>query len=59
MKTGTLELAAMNCHHRFYELEDFFSSAKQNGYKFVEIWTGPQHYFMDYHGYESVEKLKN
>ena len=58
MKTGTLELAAMNCHHRFYELEDFFSSAKQNGYKFVEIWTGPQHYFMDYHGYESVEKLK-
>ena len=24
MKTGTLELAAMNCHHRFYELEDFF-----------------------------------
>lgn len=53
------KLAAMNCHHRFYELEDFFASAKKNGYQYVEIWTGPQHYFMDYCGYESVEKIKN
>ena len=52
------ELAAMNCHYRFYELEDFFAFAKKNGYKNVEIWTGPQHYFIDYNGYETVEKLK-
>ncbi len=58
MNTQKMELAAMNCHHRFYELEDFFASAKKNGYKYVEIWTGPQHYFMDHNGYESVEKLK-
>ena len=58
MSTQKIELAAMNCHHRFYELEDFFASAKENGYKYVEIWTGPQHFFMDYNGYESVEKLR-
>lgn len=28
-----LELAAMNCHHRFYPLEEFFASAASNGYK--------------------------
>ena len=50
MSTQKIELAAMNCHHRFYELEDFFASAKENGYKYVEIWTGPQHFFMDYNG---------
>lgn len=58
MSIQRIELAAMNCHHRFYELEDFFVSAKENGYKYVEIWTGPQHFFMDHNGYESVEKLK-
>lgn len=58
MRAQKIELAAMNCHHRFYELEDFFASEKENGYKYVEIWTGPQHFFMDYNGYESVEKLK-
>ena len=35
-----LELAAMNCHHRFYPLEEFFASAVSNGYKKVELWTG-------------------
>lgn len=59
MNQRKMELAAMNCHHRFYELEDFFASAKKNGYKNVEIWTGPQHFFMDHNGYESVEKLKS
>lgn len=52
-----LKPAAMNCHHRFYELEDFFASAKENGYEYVEIWTGPQHFFMDHSGYEDVNKL--
>ena len=59
MNTQKIELAAMNCHHRFFELEDFFASAKKNGYKYVEIWTGPQHFFMDHNGYESVKKLKD
>lgn len=58
MEVQKPELAAMNCHHRFYTLEDFFTSAAKNGYRNVEIWTGPQHYFMDYQGYEKVEKLK-
>lgn len=55
--TEKFQCAAMNCHHRFYTLEDFFASAKENGYECVEIWTGPQHFFMDYNGYEDVKKL--
>lgn len=51
------KLCAMNCHYRFYELEDFFSRCKENGYRYVELWTGPQHFFMDHNGYESIEKL--
>lgn len=52
-----LRLSAMNCHHRFYELKDFFAASKENGYENVEIWTGPQHFFMDHNGYENVDKL--
>lgn len=50
-------LCAMNCCHRFYELEDFFKSAKTNGYSQVELWTGPQHFFLDYQQYESPDRL--
>lgn len=45
-----IKLSAMNCHHRFYTLESFFANAKANGYSCVELWTGPQHFYMDYHG---------
>ncbi|MDO4436950.1 MAG: sugar phosphate isomerase/epimerase family protein [Coriobacteriaceae bacterium] len=51
------QLAAMNCHHRFYSLESFFKSSRSNGYDCVELWTGPQHFFMDYASNDSVERL--
>ena len=54
-----IKLSAMNCHHRFYTLESFFANAKANGYSCVELWTGPQHFYMDYHGYETIAKLKD
>ena len=53
------KLAAMNCHHRFYSLESFFASACDNGFEQVEIWTGPQHFFMDYAQNDSIEKLRS
>lgn len=52
-------LSAMNCHHRFYQIEEFFASARENGYAGVELWTGPQHFYMDYNGYEDIRKLKD
>lgn len=58
MTNNKPDLCAMNCHHRFFELESFFSSARNNGYRYVEIWTGPQHFYLDYLGYEPVSKLK-
>ncbi|WP_413527601.1 sugar phosphate isomerase/epimerase family protein [Marinilactibacillus psychrotolerans] len=50
-------LSAINCHHRFYELECFFKSSNESGYRFVEIWTGPQHFFIDYRKHENVKKI--
>lgn len=52
-----ISLGAMNCHHRFYDLEEFFASAHKFGYKSVEIWTGPQHFFIDYQQHEPIQKL--
>lgn len=34
-------LCAMNCHYRFYELEDFFQSVHKLGMHYVELWSGP------------------
>lgn len=52
-----IELATMNHHYMFYELEEFFSSARSNGYPCVELWTAPQHFFMDYAQNDPVERL--
>ncbi|GAA0673351.1 sugar phosphate isomerase/epimerase family protein [Clostridium cadaveris] len=51
-------LCAMNCHYRFYELEEFFRHAHINGIKYVELWTGPMHFFVDYNQHDDVEILK-
>lgn len=51
-------LCAMNCHYRFYELEEFFRHAHINGIKYVELWTGPMHFFVDYKQHDDVEILK-
>ncbi|NLH92524.1 MAG: sugar phosphate isomerase/epimerase, partial [Atopobium sp.] len=50
-------ICAMNCHYRFYTLEYFFRSARDNGYKEVEIWTGPMHYYVDCRVRENISKL--
>lgn len=50
----TFDLTAMNCSHRFYDLEEFFSSAAESGYRTAEIWTGPMHFFMDHADHDPV-----
>lgn len=49
--------AAMNCHHRFYSLDSFFRTARENGYTAIELWTGPQHFYLDHVGNDPVERL--
>lgn len=51
------DLCAMNCHYRFYQLESFFCYASRLGFKHVEIWTAPQHFFMDYLRHDDPSKL--
>lgn len=51
-------LCAMNAHYRFYELEDFFRHVHSLGIRYVELWTGPMHYFVDYQKHEDIDKLK-
>lgn len=57
MENKQNKLCAMNCHYRFYELEDFFKSAQESGYSYIELWTGPQHFFMDHRQHEPIQKL--
>ena len=52
-----IEIASMNHHYMFYELEEFFSSVSELGYPCVELWTAPQHFFMDYRQNDPVERL--
>lgn len=35
------KLCAMNCHYRFYELEDFFQSVHKLGIQYVECGVVP------------------
>ena len=51
-------LCAMNCHYRFYELEDFFQSVHKLGMHYVELWSGPMHYYVDARRHDSPEQLK-
>lgn len=54
-----IEIASMNHHYMFYELEEFFSSVGRLGYPCVELWTAPQHFFMDYRQNDPVERLSS
>ena len=49
-------LCAMNCHYRFYELENFFQSVHKLGMHYVELWSGPMHYYVDARRHEDVYK---
>ena len=51
-------LCIMNHHYSFYSLEYFFKSVSEIGYQFAEIWTSPQHFYMDYNGFENPDILK-
>lgn len=44
MAQPRIELATMNHHYMFYDLDDFFANAQKLGYPCVELWTSPQHF---------------
>ncbi|WP_282925665.1 sugar phosphate isomerase/epimerase family protein [Helcococcus kunzii] len=52
------KISAMNCHYRFYSLETFFENISKIGFRYAEIWTSPQHFFVDYSQNDDVETLK-
>lgn len=52
------KIAAMNLIHRFFDAEEFFSSAAENGYEYAEFWTGAMHLYVDWCGYDSLEPIK-
>ncbi|TDW25753.1 protein FrlC [Breznakia blatticola] len=54
-----MKYALMNTHHRFYTLDSFFKHAHENGAKYVELWLGPMHFYVDYNGYEDIQRLQD
>ena len=51
-------LAVMNISHRYFDLEEFLSSAAASGYTCCELWTGAMHLYVDCHGYDSLEQVR-
>lgn len=57
MNGRRIELATMNHHYMFYDLDVFFENASKLGYPCVELWTSPQHFFMDYQQNDPTERV--
>lgn len=51
------QLCIMNHHYQFYPIEEVFKTANNLGIKNIEIWTAPQHFYVDYLNYDSPEKI--
>lgn len=54
-----MKISAMNCHYRYFTLESFFKYISKIGFKYAEIWTSPQHFFVDYIQNDDINVLKN
>lgn len=52
------KLAGMNNHYRYYELEYFFQQLNLHDIHYAELWTGPMHFFVDYHKHDDIDFLK-
>ena len=53
------QLCGMNIHYRYYMIDDFFSSMQKLGFKSVEIWTCPQHFYIDSIGYQDAVNFRH
>lgn len=56
---SSFSISAMNCHYRFYTLESFFKYISEIGIEYAEIWTSPQHFFVDYSQNDDINILKH
>ncbi len=54
-----MKISAMNGHWRFYSLEKYLKTVAEIGFKEIELWTGPMHFYVDAYGYQSVDELKD
>lgn len=52
------QFSCFNGHYRFYSLEYFLKNVSSIGFKNIELWTGPMHFFVDYNYNDNIEKVK-
>ena len=59
MKYFSLDhIAGMNCHYRYYTLEDFFASLQRRDITHAELWTCAAHYLLDEQGWQDAKALR-
>ena len=51
-------IAGMNCHYRYYALEDFFQHLEQNGIRHAELWTCASHFRLNEYGWQDAKAIK-
>lgn len=52
-----LEVIAVNSHYRYTTLEYFAKTVSEIGFKKIELWTGPHHFFVDYITNDDIDDL--
>jgi len=52
------KIAPMNHIYRFYELDDYFKTVSEIGYKSIDLWTCGAHYLVDHCSYQETKPIK-
>lgn len=51
------QLYSMNTHYRYYDLDYFLKSSKENNINNIELWLCPQHFYINSFFYEDSKNL--
>ena len=51
-------IAGMNCHYRFYTLEDFFAGLQRNGITHAELWSCASHFRLGESSWQDTKEVK-
>ncbi|WEV37409.1 sugar phosphate isomerase/epimerase family protein [Lactobacillus sp. ESL0677] len=57
-KISKTRLSAMNYYYRNFSLDYFLDSVSQDGLTNIELWTSPQHFWIEKDGHQDVKELK-
>lgn len=52
------QICGMNCHYRFFTIDDFFGALQKNNIVNAEIWTCASHFLLDHCSYQDTQAFR-